>query len=107
MLVSESTERGEIEEGEQEMLYKVFDFAEKEVGDVMVPRPEVVALSIELPPDEALQAVLESPYTRYPVYRGSLDEIIGVLHVRDLIEAMHDRGIGAVRVDELVRPAYM
>jgi putative hemolysin len=107
MLVSESTERGEIEEGEQEMLYKVFDFADKEVADVMVPRPEVVALSIDLPPEEALQAVLDSPYTRYPVYRGSLDEIVGVLHVRDLIEAMHDRGIASVRVEELIRPAYM
>jgi CBS domain containing-hemolysin-like protein len=107
MLVSESTERGEIEEGEQEMLYKVFDFADKEVADVMVPRPEVVALSIDLPPEEALQAVLDSPYTRYPVYRGSLDEIVGVLHVRDLIEAMHDLGIASVRVDQLIRPAYM
>ena len=50
----------------------------------MVPRPEVVALSIDLPPEEALQAVLDSPYTRYPVYRETLDEIVGVLHVRDL-----------------------
>jgi putative hemolysin len=107
MLVTESTERGEIEEGEQEMLYKVFDFADKEVSDVMVPRPEVVALSIDLPPEECLQAVLDSPYTRYPVYRGSLDEIVGILHVRDLIEAMHERGIASVRVEELVRPAYM
>ena len=107
MLVSESTQRGEIEEGEQEMLYKVFDFADKEVADVMVPRPEVVALSVELPPEQALQAVLESPYTRYPVYRGSLNEIVGVLHVRDLIEAMHERGIAAVEVEQLIRPAYM
>jgi putative hemolysin len=107
MLVSESTERGEIEEGEQEMLYKVFDFADKEVGDVMVPRPEVVALSVDLPPEQALQAVLESPYTRYPVYRGSLDDIVGVLHVRDLIQAMHERGMGSVEISDLVRPAYM
>jgi putative hemolysin len=107
MLVSESTERGEIEEGEQEMLYKVFDFADKEVGDVMVPRPEVVALSVDLPPEQALQAVLESPYTRYPVYRGSLDDIVGVLHVRDLIQAMHERGIGSVEISDLVRPSYM
>jgi len=107
MLVNESTERGEIELGEQEMLYKVFDFADKEVSDVMVPRPEVVALSVELPPEQALQAVLDSPYTRYPVYRGSLDEIVGVLHVRDLIEAMHERGIASVQVEDLVRPAYM
>ena len=74
------------------MLYKVFDFADKEVSDVMVPRPEVVAISVALPAEEALQAVLESPYTRYPVYRESLDDIVGVLHIRDLIEAMHDRG---------------
>jgi putative hemolysin len=107
MLVSESTERGEIEEGEQEMLYKVFDFADKEVGDVMVPRPEVVALSVDLPPEQALQAVLESPYTRYPVYRGSLDDIVGVLHVRDLIQAMHERGIASVEISDLVRPSYM
>jgi magnesium and cobalt exporter, CNNM family len=107
MLVSESTERGEIEEGEQEMLYKVFDFADKEVHQVMVPRPEVVAISVDLPPEEALQAVLESPYTRYPVYRGSLDEIVGLLHVRDLIEAMVERGIAQVDLEHLVRPAYM
>jgi putative hemolysin len=107
MLVSESTERGEIEQGEQEMLYKVFAFADKEVADVMVPRPEVVALSVDLPPEQALQAVLESPYTRYPVYRGSLDDIVGVLHVRDLIEAMHERGIASVQVEDLLRPAYM
>jgi putative hemolysin len=107
MLLSSSAEQGEIEHGEQEMLYKVFDFADKEVSDVMVPRPEVVAISIALPAEEALKAVLESPYTRYPVYRESLDDIVGVLHIRDQIEALHDRGIVSVDVASLVRPAYM
>jgi putative hemolysin len=107
MLLSSSAEQGEIEHEEQEMVYKVFDFADKNVADVMVPRPDVVAISIELPPAEALQAVLDSPYTRYPVYRESLDNVLGVLHVRDLIEAMHDRGIAAVNVEELLRPASM
>jgi putative hemolysin len=107
MLLSSSAEQGEIEHDEQEMLYKVFDFADKEASDVMVPRPEVVAISIALPAEEALKAVLESPYTRYPVYRETLDDIVGVLHIRDLIEAMHDRGIGLVDVESLVRPAYM
>jgi putative hemolysin len=107
MLLSSSAEQGEIEHDEQEMLYKVFDFADKEVSDVMVPRPEVVAISIALPAEQALKAVLESPYTRYPVYRETLDAIVGILHIRDLIEAMHDRGIGSVDVESLVRPAYM
>jgi CBS domain containing-hemolysin-like protein len=107
MLLTSSAEQGEIEHEEQEMLSKVFDFADKDVSDVMVPRPEVVAISIALPAEEALKAVLESPYTRYPIYRESLDDIVGVLHIRDLIEAMHDRGIVSVDLDSLVRPAYM
>jgi putative hemolysin len=107
MLLSSSAEQGEIEHEEQEMLYKVFDFADKEVSDVMVPRPEVVAISIELPAEDALKAVLESPYTRYPVYRESLDDIVGVLHIRDLIAAMTENGLGSVNVESLIRPAYM
>ena len=107
MLLSSSAEQGEIEHEEQEMLYKVFDFADKEVADVMVPRPEVVGDRARAAAEEALKAVLESPYTRYPVYRESLDDIVGVLHIRDLIEAMHDRGIASVDLRTLVRPAYM
>jgi CBS domain containing-hemolysin-like protein len=72
-----------------------------------VPRPEVVAISAELPPEEALAAVLDSPYTRYPVYGESLDDVIGVLHVRDLFTAVHDRGLASVRLAEIVRPAYI
>ena len=81
------------------MLYKVFDFADKEASDVMVPRPDVVGLSVEMPPEEALRAVLDSPYTRYPVFRESLDDIVGVLHVRDLVSALNDRGIADVELE--------
>ena len=107
ILLSQSSEHGEIEQDEREMLYKVFDFADKEASDVMVPRPEVVALSVDLPPEAALAAVIDSPYTRYPVYRGSLDEVVGILHVRDLFSAMNDVGIAGVRIEDLLRPAHM
>ncbi len=73
----------------------------------MVPRPEVVGISVDMPPEEALTTVVDSPFTRYPVYRGSLDEIVGVLHVRDLFAAMHDLGIAAVQLESIVRPAYV
>jgi putative hemolysin len=106
MLLSRSTQEGEIEKQEQEMLYKVFDFADKEVSAVMVPRPEVVALSVDLPPEECLAAVIDSPYTRYPVYRETLDTVLGMLHVRDLFSALVDRGIANVVVADLVRPAH-
>ena len=107
MLVSRSTEGGEIEQQEQEMLYKVFDFADKEAKDVMVPRPEVVALSIDLPPEECLEAVMDSPFTRYPVYRETLDNVVGILHVRDLFRALRDRGMHEVKVQDIIRPAHI
>jgi putative hemolysin len=107
MLVSASSERGELEEEESEMLYKVFDFADKEVADVMVPRPQVVALSVDLPAQDCLAAVIDSPYTRYPVYRGSIEDIVGILHVRDLFSALNDPGLAQVNVEELLRPAHM
>ena len=103
MLVAQAPE---IEEAEQELIYKAFDFADKEVHEVMVPKPEVVAISVDMPPDEALAAVIDSPFTRYPVYRGSVDEILGILHVRDLFKALYGDGIENVQIEEILRPAY-
>ena len=105
--VAAAEDVGELEEAEEEMLYKVFDFASKEVSAVMVPRPGVVAISADMPPEEALRAVVDSPYTRYPVYRGTLDEVLGILHVRDLFSAIHDLGIASVELESIVRPAYV
>jgi len=105
--VAAAEDHGELEQAEEEMLYKVFDFASKEVSAVMVPRPEVVGISADMPPDEALRAVVDSPFTRYPVYRGTLDDIVGILHVRDLFGAMHDVGIASVELESIVRPAYV
>jgi putative hemolysin len=106
-IVAGAEDAGVIATTEEEMLYKVFDFADKEVHEVMVPRPQVVAISIAMPTEEALAALLDSPYTRYPVYRESLDEIAGILHVRDLFSALHDRGIAQVEIAELLRPVYI
>ncbi|MGH3111580.1 MAG: hemolysin family protein, partial [Gaiellaceae bacterium] len=105
--VAAAEDVGEFEEAEEEMLYKVFDFASKEVAEVMVPRPDVVAIAVDMPPEEALATVVDSPYTRYPVYRHTFDEIVGIMHVRDLFAAMHDLGIASVRLESIARPAYV
>jgi putative hemolysin len=107
MLINTATERGEIEPVEQELIYKAFGFADKEAHDVMVPRPEVVMISVEMPPEECLAAIVDSPFTRYPAYRESVDEIVGILHVRDLFKALYDRGIENVRIEELLRPPFL
>jgi putative hemolysin len=105
--VAAAEDVGELEEAEEEMLYKVFDFASKEVSAVMVPRPDVVAISVDMPPEEALRAVVDSPFTRYPVFRETMDDVVGILHVRDLFAAIHDLGIASVSLESIVRPAYV
>ncbi|HEY1367729.1 MAG TPA: hemolysin family protein [Gaiellaceae bacterium] len=107
MLVTASREKGVIEAEEQEMLHNVFEFADKDAADVMVPRPDVVAVPVELPVAEALRVVLAHPYTRYPVFEEDLDDIVGILHVRDLFSALHDRGIERVDLRAILRPAIV
>jgi putative hemolysin len=107
MIVAQAGHTGVVERTEQEMLYKVFDFADKEAHEVMVPRPEVVAISVDLPAEECLAAVIDSPYTRYPAYRGSLDEIVGTLHVRDLFSKLYANGIENVEIGQLLRKPFL
>jgi magnesium and cobalt exporter, CNNM family len=107
LLLERSTVEGELEEEEQEMLYKVFDFADKEASDVMVPRPEVVVVAADMAPEECLRKVLDSPYTRFPVYRETPEHIVGVLHLRDLLNAMNERGIATVQIEEILRQPYI
>jgi CBS domain containing-hemolysin-like protein len=103
MLVTASRQQGVLEEEEQAMLHKVFEFADKDASDVMVPRPDVVALPIDTPVADMLTVVLRHPYTRYPVFGDDLDDVLGILHVRDLFSAMSDRGIDRVDVRGILR----
>jgi CBS domain containing-hemolysin-like protein len=107
MLLTRSTEQGEIEQEERGMIEKVFDFADKDAADVMVPRPEVVAISVLLPLAAALEAVINSPYTRYPVYRETLDNVVGIIHVRDLFSTMYENKVSEVQLEALLRPAHV
>src|SRR5215218_9840715 len=105
-IVAAAGATGVVEPVEQELIYKALDFADKEAHEVMVPRPEVVMISVDLPAEECLDAIVDSPFTRYPAYRTSVDEIVGILHVRDLFKALYDRGIDNVRIEELLRPPF-
>jgi len=107
MLLSRSTAKGAIEHGERELIEGVFDFGDKDVADVMVAKPDVVAISVDVAPEDALATVLDSPYTRFPVYRETIDDIVGVLHVRDLFSAIHDLGLVSIDLESMLRPAYV
>ena len=103
MLISASHEEGVLEESEEQLLHKVFDFAETEVKQVMVPRPDVVGMPAELSATEAIARALAAPYTRYPVYRETMDDLVGVVHVRSLFAAQMDEA-GETLVEACARP---
>ncbi len=104
MLVTASQEAGVIEEDEEQMLHRVFGFADLTAGQVMVPRTEMVAVADDAPMESVLQAVARGAHDRYPVYRKNLDNIVGVLHLADLVPLLA-RG-GLVDVAALAREAY-
>jgi putative hemolysin len=71
------------------------------VADIMVPRTEVVAFSVDTPPGELLRSVLEEGYTRVPIYEGSIDRVLGVAHLKDLVEMERD---GSFDLRRILRP---
>lgn len=85
LLVSESTEGGLILEEEEEIIRNIFDFSERTVGQVMTPRTKVQAVPIDISKGELIKLVTESRHSRFPVYEGDLDHIVGILHLKDLI----------------------
>ena len=104
-LVDEAEVSGVIPRAQEELLHNVFDFAGREAGDVMVPAPDVAWLDAELLPEPALGEVAAQPFSRYPVGRGSLDHLVGVVHVRDLVGAARDTPVGELAEPLPVVPA--
>jgi len=92
MLVTASAEGGVVEEDESEMLHAIFDFGELLVRQVMIPRTEVVAVEADMPLEEVTKLVTENPYTKLPVYEENLDQILGILHVKDLLRLITQKG---------------
>jgi magnesium and cobalt exporter, CNNM family len=104
-VVDEAERAGIIEPAQEELLHNAFEFVDREVRDIMVPALDVDWLDADMTPDSALDRVIEAPHERYPVARGSLDRLIGVVHVRDLLAAARSRQ--AATVGELARPAMV
>jgi len=88
MLVTASQEAGVLEEAEEQMLHRVFAFADLTAGQVMVPRTELVALEADTPSDAALTQITRSESPRLLVFRSNLDNIVGILHLRDVVRAL-------------------
>src|SRR5215213_2520285 len=103
-LIDEAEGSGVIPRAQEELLHNVFDFVDREAGDVMVPALDVDWLDAGLTAEAALDRVLEAPHERYPVGSGSLDRLDGVVHVRDLVPA--SRQSSTKTLGELARPVF-
>lgn len=88
-IITESEEGGVIEAPAREMLESIFGLGELVVRQVMIPRTEIEAVEAETPLDELIQLVTQSTHTKFPVYENSLDQVIGILHVKDLLHIMY------------------
>jgi putative hemolysin len=95
---------GEVEPQERELIHKVFDFGSRRVAEVMTPREKIHALDVATPPDRIVAEVVAGHFSRVPVYRDSPDNIIGILHVKDLVIRRLEPA--PPRIERLIRPAY-
>ena len=84
-MVEDGHEQGLIEEGEMELISNIFEFGDKEAKDIMTPRQKIIAVEHTQTVEQALKTAVDNNFSRYPVYEEDLDNIIGLVHIKDLI----------------------
>ncbi len=106
-MISVGHREGTVEEAEAEMLHKVFDFGDRPVREVMVPRTEVVWVEKGTKLADFLAIYTEFPLSRFPVYEENMDNVVGILSVKDVLMAQAKGVINnEATIDDLVRPTY-
>jgi putative hemolysin len=93
LLVKQGTAEGVIQPVEERLISGVFDYTDRSVQDVMTPRTSIVALNVKTSPSEALEIATQFGYSRFPVYRSDLDQVVGYVHIKDIIWAMGDTNL--------------
>ena len=102
-----SEAEGVVEENEAEMLHKIFEFGDRAVREVVTPRTEIAWVEQGTNLAEFLQIYHKAPYSRFPVYKGKTDNVVGILSIKDVLMAQAAKSIDeASPIDDLVRPAY-
>ncbi len=104
-LFQQSARGGVIDADEREMLHNIFLLDNRVVRQIMVPRVKVTASDVNTPAAETLRALSSEPHTRFPVFEGSIDNVVGILHIRDLY--LHVRENPDASVRDIMRPAKL
>jgi CBS domain containing-hemolysin-like protein len=106
MLVEQSHQEGEIEAEQEQMIHGVFEFPETLAREIMTPRPDIIALDVNATMDEVMNLLIEEGHSRIPVYEENLDNLVGVLLVKDLLPYMAGTKGEAFVLRELLREPY-
>lgn len=104
LILTESEEGGAIKPSENELIQNVFDFDDRLVKQIMVPQNRVSAIDVELGRNEMIKVVIDEGYSRLPIYLGDIDNVIGVVHSKDLLKAVIDNKFKTIR--DIMRPAH-
>jgi CBS domain containing-hemolysin-like protein len=105
-MVEDSHRRGLIAAMERDFIQNLLNFGELRVGQIMVPRPDMFTLPVELPFPEMIQAIKRSRFSRVPIYEETHDHVLGVLHAKDILELCHQSPCDGEMPRHLLRPAY-
>ena len=106
LLVERASEGGLLPTSDAAILGGVFEFSEKNAREVMTPRTEIVAIAADATLDEAIVTVEEAGFSRYPVYRETVDDIVGMVHAKDLLRVLHRRPEHFV-LEQIIRPVHV
>ena len=105
-LMKMGNENGTFDDDEREMINSVFSFDDRSAREVMVPRRDVYVLDVEKPFDALVDEILESRHSRIPVYEGNIDNIIGILHMKDVMIAVRKHGLEPLNIRKLLRKPF-
>ncbi len=104
LILTESEEGGAIKPSENELIQNVFDFDDRIVKQVMVPENRILAIDVELGRNELIKRVVEEGFSRIPIYLGDINNIIGIVHSKDLLRAVIDNKFRTIK--EIMRPVH-
>jgi putative hemolysin len=104
LMLEEGTKTGVIDKTEHELIESIFEFTDTTAKEVMIPRPDVVALNIDMRREEAVKKVLDEGYSRMPVYKETIDNIVGIIYTKDLLGLLEYKNL--IIIHDILRPAY-
>ena len=106
MLVEAGEEEGVLEEEEREMIHSIFEFTDTVVRKVMVPRIDMKTVDVEAPIEELLDVIMNAGHSRVPVYEEDVDNIVGIVHAKDILRGLHEHDKN-ITIRQLMRPPFM